>query len=63
MAIKVIVSKCPQNHVCPSLKVCPVGALVQEGHKAPTVLEEKCVDCGKCAEFCPKQALVLEQSP
>ncbi|MEG1896132.1 MAG: 4Fe-4S binding protein [Oscillospiraceae bacterium] len=60
MAIKVIVSKCPQNHPCPAVKVCPVGALVQEGFKAPTVVEDKCISCGKCSNFCPKKALVLE---
>ncbi len=60
MAVQVIVSKCPQNHPCPSVKICPVGALVQEGFDAPKVIEEKCIDCGKCSGFCPKKALVLE---
>ena len=60
MAIRVIVSKCPQNHVCPALTVCPEGALTQDGHKAPVVLEEKCISCGKCSNFCPMKALVLE---
>lgn len=60
MAIKVIVARCPQNHPCPSVKICPVGALVQEGYKAPQVLADKCIDCGKCSDFCPKQALLLE---
>ncbi|MEG0019244.1 MAG: 4Fe-4S binding protein [Oscillospiraceae bacterium] len=60
MAIKVIISKCPQNHPCPAVKVCPVGALVQEGHMAPTVTTDKCISCGKCSDFCPKRALVLE---
>ncbi len=60
MAVQVIASKCPQNHPCPSVKVCPVGALVQEGVNAPKVNEELCIDCGKCSDFCPKQALRLE---
>ncbi len=59
MAVKVITERCPQNHPCPSVKVCPVGALAQEGVKAPVVIEEKCVDCGKCSDFCPKKALEL----
>ena len=62
MAVKVIVSRCPQNHPCPSVKVCPFGALVQEGFKAPTVLEDECIKCGKCSDFCPKQALVLNEN-
>lgn len=53
-------SKCPQNHPCPSVKVCPVGALSQSGFDAPTVDMEKCIRCGKCVNFCPKKALVLE---
>lgn len=53
-------SKCPQNHPCPSVKVCPVGALSQSGFDAPTVDMEKCIRCGKCMNFCPKKALVLE---
>lgn len=58
--LNVIVSKCPQNHICPSIKVCPVGALSQIGFAAPTVDESKCINCGKCSNFCPKKALVLQ---
>lgn len=55
----VINEKCPQNHKCPSVKVCPVGALIQEGNNAPTVILDKCIKCSKCVAFCPKKALVL----
>lgn len=53
-------TRCPQNHPCPSVKVCPIGALSQKGYAAPDVDDEKCIQCGKCVKFCPKQALVLE---
>ena len=56
----VIVESCPQSHPCPSVSVCPVGALSQEGFHAPTVDHDKCVRCGKCVSFCPKRALILE---
>lgn len=56
----VIEANCPQNHHCPSVKICPVEALTQEGFKAPTVDHEKCIRCGKCVQFCPKKALVLQ---
>lgn len=56
MSIKVIVERCPQNHPCPSVKVCPVGALKQEGFKAPTVDEDLCIDCGNCVDYCPMGA-------
>lgn len=58
--LRVIVEKCPQNHICPSVRICPVGALLQNGFSAPMVNYEKCIACGKCSNFCPKKALVLE---
>ena len=53
-------NRCPQNHPCPSVKVCPVGALTQKGYDAPTVDMNACIQCGKCVRFCPMGALVLE---
>lgn len=50
---------CPQNHQCPAVRICPVGALSQSGFSAPVVDYEKCIACGKCSNFCPKKALVL----
>lgn len=60
MKLKVIKDRCPQDHKCPSVKICPASALTQEGNNAPMVDYEKCIDCGSCVEFCPKQALVFE---
>lgn len=55
----VIKENCPQNHPCPSVPICPVEALKQNGFDAPTVDLEDCIRCGKCTNFCPKKALVL----
>lgn len=52
--------RCPQNHHCPSVKVCPVGALAQKGYAAPDIDMDKCIKCGKCVKFCPMRALALE---
>ena len=60
MVVKINVSKCPQDHKCPAVSVCPVGALVQEENNAPTVLTDICIGCGKCSDFCPKKALTLD---
>lgn len=57
--LTVLQTNCPQNHKCPAVAVCPVGALSQNGMQAPTVDLDKCIRCGKCARFCPKKALVL----
>ena len=52
--------RCPANHPCPAIRVCPVGALTQKGYDAPEVNQEKCIQCGKCVNFCPMRALKLE---
>lgn len=57
MAINVVVSHCPQNHPCPAVQVCPVGALTQKGYSAPSVDKDKCIDCNRCVDFCPMGAL------
>lgn len=60
MSIAVVKNLCPQNHPCPSVRVCPVGALKQDGFGAPTVDEAKCTKCGKCTRFCPMGALTFK---
>jgi len=50
-------NRCPQNHRCPSIKVCPVGAISQEGFGLPVVNQELCIECGKCIKFCPMRAI------
>jgi len=61
MAITVDVKRCPQNHPCPSVQVCPVGALIQQGYKAPQVHPIKCTECLKCVKFCPMGALQFQK--
>lgn len=53
-------ARCPQNHPCPSVRVCPAGALSQKGYGAPVVDQSKCTKCGKCVRYCPKLALKLQ---
>lgn len=52
--------RCPQDHACPAIDVCPVGAIKQEGFNAPNIDYEKCIKCGNCSSFCPMKALNLE---
>lgn len=56
----VIKEKCPQNHNCPLVKICPVNALTQMKFNAPIVDETKCIKCGKCVLSCPKKAVILK---
>ena len=44
---------CPQNHNCPSLSICPVGAITQKSpYNAPEIDEGKCTGCGICTRSC-----------
>jgi len=60
MIVKVNESKCPQNHPCPSIKVCAVGAITQKGFNAPQINMNKCISCKKCIKFCPMKAIYSE---
>lgn len=53
--------KCPQNHRCPAIKVCPVGAISQDGNDLPVINQEKCLECGACIRFCSMNAIQLKQ--
>jgi Fe-S-cluster-containing hydrogenase component 2 len=55
---KVVGSRCPQDHPCPLVRVCPTGAISQAGFAAPVIDEEKCVECGLCAASCGYRAIV-----
>ena len=57
--LTIIKDRCPQNHKCPAVKVCPVGALSQKDFSVPIIDYDRCIKCGKCSNFCPKMALVL----
>ena len=57
MKLTVNAAKCPQNHKCPSIAVCPRGAISQkDACSLPVIDEALCVLCGKCMQFCPKNA-------
>ncbi|MEE4194592.1 MAG: 4Fe-4S binding protein [Anaerolineae bacterium] len=63
MAINVNEKRCPQNHPCPAVRVCPVNAISQTGFGAPTVDQDVCVDCGKCIRYCPMGVFSLTGKP
>ena len=57
MALTISSLACPQNHRCPMLRICSVGAISQNGIGLPVIDEEKCIECGKCAMICPMNAV------
>lgn len=58
--LKVNKGRCPQNHKCPSVRACPVGALTQDKYEAPKIDLKKCVKCGKCLRVCPTGAISFQ---
>jgi len=50
-------NKCPQNHRCPAIKVCPTEAIKQKNHALPTIDADLCILCKKCVEYCPMEAI------
>jgi ferredoxin len=57
MALTINPLTCPQNHRCPITRVCPVGAISQNGYGLPVIDEIACIECGKCAKYCPMRAV------
>ena len=63
MKITVNKEKCPQNHRCPSIAVCPVKAISQKDiNSLPVIDQNLCIACGKCMRFCPKDAFEKRES-
>ena len=63
--MKIIVNarKCPQNHKCPAIAVCPEGAIRQRGiFSLPNIDEKLCIMCEKCVKSCPKGAFEKVES-
>lgn len=61
MALTIDAARCPQNHRCPLLTVCPVEAITQQGYGLPVIDAEKCVECGKCVKSCGMGAVHKEK--
>lgn len=55
--IEVDKSICPHDHVCPLIRICPVGAITQDAGGYPVIDHELCIECGSCVRKCPKKAM------
>jgi ferredoxin len=58
MALTINPVACPQNHRCPIINSCPVGAISQNNYGLPVIDETLCIECGKCIKYCPMRAVV-----
>jgi len=54
----VVPRRCPQNHPCPLVFLCPTGAISQKGFGAPEIDLEKCIECGACSASCSYGAVL-----
>ncbi|MEG1463945.1 MAG: 4Fe-4S binding protein [Mucinivorans sp.] len=57
MAIVIDKEKCPHNHHCPLIGLCPVEAITQHDYDLPVIDSHQCIECGKCVEKCPMKAV------
>jgi ferredoxin len=57
--LKVDPRRCPQNHRCPLMRICPRGAISQEGFGLPAIDSRKCIGCMACVNSCPMGAVQL----
>ena len=48
------------NHMC--MQSCPKGAITIVNNR-PVIDKEKCIECGKCVQSCPYNAIIHQQRP
>jgi len=62
MKVTINPNRCPQNHRCPAIYVCPKQAITQKHFfSLPVVDDEKCTTCGKCLRYCPMGAIEMKK--
>jgi ferredoxin len=60
LKVEIEASRCPQNHTCPVIRICPAGAISQRNpFSAPEIDDEKCTSCGKCTKYCGYRAFYV----
>ena len=48
------------NHMC--MQSCPKGAITIVNNR-PVIDKEKCIECGRCVQSCPYNAIIHQQRP
>ncbi|HOK26533.1 MAG TPA: 4Fe-4S binding protein [Bacteroidales bacterium] len=60
--VEVRETRCPRNHYCPLIRICPVGAITQtDPFSAPVIDHEKCTGCGRCVRYCGYGAIMMKE--
>ncbi|MEG1644676.1 MAG: 4Fe-4S binding protein [Alistipes sp.] len=55
-------TRCPHNHVCPLIEVCPVEAISQGADGFPIVNYDLCIECEECTHACPMKAMQFRET-
>ena len=50
-------NKCPHDHICPLINICPEGAITQGVDGYPIIDYSLCIECGLCIRKCPMRAI------
>lgn len=61
MAVVLDKTKCPHDHVCPLIRICPVNAITQNTEGYPVIDYDTCINCNKCVKYCPMGAMVIKE--
>lgn len=61
MVLEINPLRCPQNHLCPMIAICPAEAITQTGNALPQIDPAKCIECGTCVEVCGRRAVYKKE--
>ena len=61
MAVSIIKARCPQNHPCPAVRVCPGRRADPEGVRRARGRSGNLHRLRKCVRACPRGALVFKE--
>lgn len=61
MELHVDPDRCPQNHACQLVAICPAQAISQQGQALPVIDGGLCFECEICSMACPLGAVAVTE--
>ena len=59
----IVTDQCQNCLAHPCREVCPKKAITLSHHGVSRIHEDMCIRCGKCANVCPYNAIILQERP